>query len=259
MEFTSQPWFSFIIGSASTFLVSWFINFLKNKKERKDHIYFLERVIVDQINLVLEIKKTISDFIKKIDDTIISIDKNNAGAYSVETIFFPLFSARQISDDVMKRSSGSGYIDNKVARVFSLSMDLQFIMEDIRSQLKDTLETNQKIAFNKLNPPDIQKKQYKGNLENYRNVLVKETLEHNIPVFLELLAETLIPIEEKLKIGHFRWKISFAPNWVFCKSRKDFRKRKMKIILNMDEHFKSKVAEKLKEINAIQNPEKTEE
>lgn len=252
MQFTNQPWFSFIIGSASTFLVTWLIDCSRNKKQKKEYLYYLQRMIVDQVNSLVEVKNTIKRFMDlKLSELLKNIENNPNSAYSVDTIFFPLFSIRSLPEEINMKSSGSGYIDNKVGKIYALSKDLPHIIEDIRLQLRETLEMNQKIAFGKLNSQEVQKEQYKRNILEYQKMIKEEILEINIPLYFNKLAETLVAVREKTNMNFFRWKIKFDPRWKYYFKNADYLKDRKEIMENMDMYFKNATEKLLKEISVL--------
>jgi len=160
--FTWQTLVGSLLGAVSPLVIILLFEKYKHRQETREYIYYLHRIVVDQINSLIEIRTTIERFLASAIKAVIeNVDKNPDYAYSVDGISFPLFSVRSIPDDVNIKSSGSGYVDNKVARIYALSKDLPHIMDDTRLQLKDTLELNAKIVFDKINAPDVQKDQYK--------------------------------------------------------------------------------------------------
>src|SRR3989344_5040157 len=173
------------VGASAPFLLWRFAENYREKRETKQYLYYLQRMIVDQINLLNDADNTIKNFINsKIDIFLSRIDENPTTAYSVNTVFFPLFSVRPLPDNVNARSSGSGYIDNKIAKVYALSKDFPHIIDDARLQLKDTLEKNEKISFGKLNSPEVQKVQFKENIEEYKKMVKDEIIDKNFPLYL---------------------------------------------------------------------------
>lgn len=237
------------IGVIAPLLVLFLIEKYKKKRETKDYLYYLERMVVDQINLIIDIKTSINIFIVRINTLIKNIDENQKDAYSADTIFFPLFSARQLPDSINNKSSGSGYIDNKIAKAYSLSMDLPYIIDDLRLQLKETLEMNNRIVFNKLNSAEVQKEQYKRNILEYKRILEDDFLDKNIPLFLEKFVEVLVAIRKKEKISPISWKLKFDPRWKFYFKKNDFKKAQEEIISDMDKHFENETLKLINEIN----------
>lgn len=237
------------LGASAPFLLWRFAENYREKKETKQYVYYLQRMIVDQINLLNDAEETVKNFIiSKVDVFIARIDKDLATAYSVDTMFFPLFSVRPLPDDVNTRSSGSGYIDNKIAKVYALSRDFPHIMDDVRLQLKDTIERNEKISFGKLNSPEAQKAQFKENIGEYKKMLNEEILNKNFPIYMRKLLETLVALEEKARMTRIAWRLKFDPRWKLYLTRESYLKAKEKIIDDMDLYFKTPMEKRLAEI-----------
>lgn len=237
------------IGAITPLFILWYVEWNKSKKEKKEYLYFLERVIVDQINALIETENTIKNFIStKIKTLLNHIDENPDDAYSVDSIFFPLFSVRSLPEDVNRTSSGSGYIDNKIGKIYAVSKDFPHIIDDLRLQLKHTLDINEKMSVMKLNSAQAQKNQLKRNILEYEKVLKDELLGKNIPIFTKLLAETLVSIRKRNTLGSLFWVIKFDPKWKFYKTKTEYKIAREKIMNDMDICFKQDTNLLLKEI-----------
>ncbi|MDP2638614.1 MAG: hypothetical protein Q8P06_00365 [Candidatus Azambacteria bacterium] len=238
-----------IIAFTAPFFVLIFAEKIRRQKERRDYLYFLYRVITDQINALTELRRVTSNFLEfKINRLLTDIKNNSKSMYCLNTVFFPRFSARSLPDDVNKKSSGSGYIDNKILEIYSFSKDLPHIVEDIRYQLRYTIEINIKIAISKLNPPEVQNNDYMINIAGFKKGVEDEMLGKNVPLYLKKLAETHIAVKEKISMNFFVWKIKFDPRWKFFVKKRDFIKARKDIIDNMDAYFEPAVKKQLEEI-----------
>lgn len=238
------------VGAVTPLFILWYAEWYKEKKEDEQYLYFLQRSIVDQINLVVEMRETIIIFLdSKISVLLNNIDSNPSSAYSVDGIFLPMFSVRSLPEEVNSRSSNSGYIDNKIGKIYAISKDLPHIVDDIRLQLKHTIEMNEKIAFGKLNSPEVQKDQYKRNVQDYEKVLKEDILGKNIPVYLKLLAQSLVAVKKKSNTKSFFWKIKFDPKYRFYITNKAYLRDREKIMEKLDQYFKSEVDELLIDID----------
>lgn len=247
-----------IIGSVGGVVVPLFVLWCaekyKERKQTRKYLYYLQRIIVDQINAVVEIQDTATKFLDlRLSTLLNNIESSASDAYSVDGAFFPLFSVRSITDDVNSRSSGSGYIDNKVAKIYAMSKDMPHIIDDIRMQLRDTLERNEKIAFGKMNSAKIQKEQYKMNIKEYAKMVREDLLNKSTPIYLRKLAETLVAVELKSNLTNIRWKIRFDPAWKFYFFRTRYLKARSEIMEEMDAYFKIATEEKLKELDKLKS------
>lgn len=226
------------VGATIPFLLWGYIEWHNKRKKRKEYLYYLQRVIVDQINLLIEVKETTQRFLDlKLKTLLNNIDNNPVSAYSVDTAFFPLFSVRPLPGDVNTTSSDSGYVDNKVAKIYALSKDFPHIIDDIRLQLRETLKTNEKIAFGERNSPEDQKKQFKRNIQGYEKMIIDDLLGKSIPLYFKKLAETLVAVEKKAKMSSIAWRIKFDPRWRFYIKKSSYLKAREQIMDNMDAYF----------------------
>lgn len=238
------------LGAMSPFLLWWFTDIIKKRKKHFDNLYYLERLLVDQINNVLDADKTIRNFIDtKINDLIENVKKNNTNSFSADSAFFPLFSTIPLNNDIHKTSTNSGYIDNKIAKSHQLSNDMPWMIEDMRKQFSSTIELNKEIAFKKLNPPETQKEEFVQNLIRYKEVLIRDILETNFPVFIKVLTQTLVAIIEFKKMGKLKWRLKFDPRYRFFISKNKYLESRKTLFDEIEEHFKIPVKEKMAEFN----------
>lgn len=239
-----------LIAFTAPFLVLIFAEKMRKRKEKKDYLYFLQRLIVDQINALIEFRHATLNFLEsKVGNLLKDIEINPKSVYFVNPVFFPLFSVRSFPDEVNKKGSGSGYIDNKVGVIYALSKDLPLIVDDARLQLRYTLELNMKIAISKLNSSEVQNNEYKRNISEYKRVMEDEILSKVIPLYFKKLAETHIAVKEKISMNFFIWKIKFDPRWKFFVKKRDFIKARKDIVDNMDAYFEPAVKKQLEEID----------
>lgn len=251
MNFTStlyawQALVGAIIGASAPFLLWWFTEIRQESKKKKNYLYYLERTVVDQINLIVEAEHTINQFCtEKLETVLSNIKSNPHDAYSIDSVFFPLFSVRALPADINLKSSGSGYIDNKIGQIYSMSADMPHIINDARLQLRETIDINKQIAFSKLNSPMVQKEHYKLNIGEYKKMIQEDILKKNLPLYLKKLVETLIAIREKNRISSITWKLKHDPRWKFYKEKSRYIKAKIQITEKMDKYFAEKVKNQL--------------
>lgn len=195
------------IGAIGAFLV-WFVaNWWEQKRLYKRNIYSLDRMIVDQINMVCDIRNTIAKFLdEKIPEAIKRIEGEAPDAYHIGSVFIPLFSVRPLNDELHGVTTRSGYIDNKLNHCYKYSKDIPYMIEDVRRQLDRALELNEKLSLSRSNSAAQQKKAYVGELKEFSRVMKDEILGINIPVYLWLLAKTNVALTQLCKIGWLKWR-----------------------------------------------------
>lgn len=238
-----------LIGAATPFLLWLFTQKHIKKEAEKEYLCYLERIIVNQVNSLFSIEETMKKFIdQNLKDLINNIKRTPKTAYSNDITFVPLFSVQSIQNSVSKKSSGSGYIDNKIVQLSIFSNDFPHIINDTRFQLRYTLEQNRKTTYRKLNPPDIQNNQLLKNIEEYKIMIERDLLNINIPLYFKKLIEALIPIQKRIEIGSFAWKIKFDPDYKFYIKNSSYLKAKENLLNDMDKYFEPLVLSKIEEI-----------
>ncbi|HTK33180.1 MAG TPA: hypothetical protein VL335_01385 [Candidatus Paceibacterota bacterium] len=202
-----------MIGAASPFVLWWVAYKYEQRRKYYNQLYGIDRMIIDQINLIGEMRNTISTFLdKKIPELISNINAEKTGAYYVGPAFIPLFSIRPLTDNLSEITTKSGYVDNKLAHCYKLSKDIPFIIDDVRRQFDYTLEINEKLSLAKLNSAEVQKQSYVDQLNEFSKVMKKEILETNIPIYLRLLAKTSVAVTQLRQDGILRWRFRHKKN-----------------------------------------------
>ncbi|MDA1317012.1 MAG: hypothetical protein O3B87_03230 [bacterium] len=238
------------IGAMSPFLLWWVTDSIRKSKNYYDNLYYLERLIVDQANNVLEAESTIRVFSEvKIKLLIQNIKENNQNSYSGDAEFFPLFSMVSLPDSILNVSTKSGYIDNKIGKLFQLSRDMPHIINDLRKQFSYTIEGNREMVILGKNSPRVQKDQYTKNLENYQ-LMLEEQLEKSFPVFLKVLFQTREALNNLRKIGLQRWRIKFDPRFQFFISNEKYLNAQEMTFERIDRFFEKSVISQLDKIKS---------
>jgi len=239
------------IGAAAPFALWWFTEWRRKEWTWKEDMLYLHKAIADQINLIIEIRSAITRFsATKLIPLIQRTEQENGPAYSVGLAFFPLFSARGLNEEFIKRSTRSSYLDNKLARIHHLSQDLPHIIDDTRMQFHETLKFNKEISFGKLNSPDAQRQMHLDNLREYRRVLEDELLGQNLPLILKNAVEGLVGITEIRKIGILGWRFKFDARYRFFVSGKNVKKERDNTFARIEEYFAPAVEKQLSELSA---------
>lgn len=239
-----------IIGASTPFVLWWFTEMCRRYREYKDGIELLEKLIVDQMNLLIDAKRTIGIFVdEKISKLIQALESDKSDAYNVGLVFFPLFSIRQLDSSIHNINTKSGYVYSKIAKIFSISADFPLIMDDLRRQFEYTLQNNRELSLLKVNSPEIQKTAFIGDLKRYAQVVNYEMLKVNIPVYLKVLAEAKIALSTLRKIGYIRWQLRFNPKCRFYFKKENYKKHLESVSDKIDQYFRGDVRKLLEEID----------
>lgn len=241
-----------LIGAFSAFAVWWIAKRVDDKEKNIQNLVYLERLLVDQLNSVNEARNTLSLFIKgNLQELINNIGKNPPAAYSVDFTFVPLFPVRLIDEAVQRIQTKSGYIDNKIARAYKMSHELSHSIADMRRQFDETVETNKSISFNKLNNPVDQKQAYKRNIEGFRDLITRDILNKNFPIYLKVIAEARVALEEFSNLGKRKWRYKYDLRYKFYLTKADYLIAKEKFYKEMDNHFAPRVQELLRQLDNL--------
>ncbi|GEM_PF-993517 len=239
-----------IIGASAPFVLWWIVEKYQQRKLKRENLDYLERLIVDQINMIIEIERVIRTFIdNRLGELIKNINANPDNAYSVNRSFFPLFSVRVMSENIHGISTRSNYLDNKLAQAYAMSKDLPHIIDDTRQQFTNTIELNEKIAFMKVNPPQAQKQSYLENIKNFRVSLSDDMIDKNIPIYLKTLVQAQVALSEFRKMGFLLWRIKFDPKFRFFWKHETFNKAKEDSYNKIESFFEPRVDKILNEIS----------
>jgi hypothetical protein len=201
-----------MVGALAAFLI-WFIDKHHTKKNAyKENLNFVEKVIIDRINNAYEARVSVLVFLDdKIQKILRDIDSSPPEQHFVSQAFFPLFSMRSIGPEIHKISTGSGYVDSKIDRAFSISDDLVRIVDDSRRQFESTLELNQTLVLGKYNTAAAEKASLRACLVEYEHVTRRDLAERNLLTYLRVLIQTQVAITELKRIGIRKWRKKFSP------------------------------------------------
>ena len=236
------------IGAAAPFGLWWFSVWRQKAGTWKEDALYLNKAIADQVNLIIEIRSATKRFLDTKLTPLIERTEKETGAYSVGLAFFPLFSARGLSDEFIRKSTRSSYLDNKLANIYRLSQDLPHIIEDMRTQFHETLKFNKEIAFGKLNSADAQRIMHLDNLREYKRVLEDEFLKHNLPIFLKNTVEGLVGVTEIREIGVLGWRLKFDARYQFFVDSESYRKERETTFERIEKYFESAVKKQIAEL-----------
>jgi len=231
------------------FLLWWIAEKYRQSRERKEYLYYLERVLVDQINMINDADQTIRTFLEeKLGELLNNIQSNPSEVYSVDQAFFPMFSLRSLGEEVHLRTTKSSYVDNKIGQSYKLSKDMPLIADDLRRQFSQAIEINKEISFSKSNAPGPQRKMYISNIESFREAVTRDMLEKNIPIYIKTLVETRVALNSLAKMGLRKWRWQFDPRFRFFITQKAYKEAAASNYEKMSAYFVAEVEKQLLEI-----------
>lgn len=212
-----------LIGAAIPISFWFFKEWWQAKRKKKQNLDVLERVLVYEINKVVNTRQTLKKFL---DVQLTDLKKGivhyqSQGKYSLGMTFIPLFSVDPIEENLLQIEVESGYLMNKINQIYAMSKDFSLMVDDLREQFKETIKTNKEIAMGKLNDPVPQDALFLNNVQDFEKMVIQDIFGKNIPIYLRNLVTARTVAATIRKIGMLRWKSLFAPHLKFFKSKKD--------------------------------------
>lgn len=228
------------IGAITPLSLWFFYQWEQKRRKHKKDLYYLEKTLVYNINNVIDARTTIRIFIDKLDQLIKNIDSNDDLQYSVDTAFFPLFHASPIDENLLKISSGSGYLDNRIVQLLRMGKDYALAINDARNQFRETIKMNKEMAFYKLNAPGPQKKLYKQNINDFIEAIEKDFFKKNTKIYLKKLVSTRVVLNEIRNKGIMKWRFKFEPHFKYFENQSDLKIFKNETFNRIDQSIKEK-------------------
>jgi hypothetical protein len=237
------------LGAATPISFWFYIEWNRRREKQKESLYYVERLLVYNINAVIESHKTIKIFIENhLARLIEGINQaTEEGRYATHTAFLPLFSY-PVDEGLFNISTNSDYLDNKLLQACGMTKDFSLAIEDLRNQFSSTIETNQKMAFDKLNGPKAQNEEFKKNVQEFIRIIERDLFEKNEKVYLKILISTRITAKKLYKIGLWRWRMKFSSSFKFFINKKRLEKFRKEAFDHIDDFFKEEVDAEVRRI-----------
>ncbi len=207
-----QDFFGALIGASVAILVFLLAEWNKSKQEHKNHIHLLHRSVGAALDNLREIDITITDFAQEqLEAMIRNTDADIAN--SRPTIcygFVPLLHVFDISEELLRKTSGSGYVDILTIFVINRSKSFRRIIDDINRQFESTISMNNQLVFSGINQNYLlQSQSFKQNLHQFRSKMLHTDFQLNIREYASLLIKVQVSLE---KLGEWKikkWKKTF--------------------------------------------------
>jgi hypothetical protein len=224
------------LGPLVAALVAIFVVFLtewvKSRKEKTDHLHLLHRSIGAALENLTEIDTTIFDFAeKKLGQMIIHINNDiQAGNPSIGQSFVPLLHVFEISEELLRKFSGSGYIDILTIILINKSKDFRKMIDDINRQFEATLQMNNQIVISGINiNPIAGNMQFKKNIENFKSQMLEQEFRSNVRYYAIELIRAQIAVGVLQQWGEVKWRRTFK------------HVKSVSIVEEINEYFKQEV------------------
>ena len=199
------------LGAVTAIVVLLYSERLLARRKRKEYLLLMEKSLVTAINNLSEIDKMLHAFIEQqLGEFVRRVQEDNAaGRYSVGTAFIPLTNVFQFENGLLRESSESNYVENLITDVLSTSQGLPFILQDINRQFEHTINFNTQLGLMKVNSVAVHNMVLLQNMDAFRDILMQQTLSHNIPVYVRKLVCALVALRTLNKWGLPRWRATF--------------------------------------------------
>ena len=235
------------LGAATPISFWFFVEWNRKRKKSKEDLYYLEKLLIYDINAVIENHRTIKYFIeKRLTELISRINQaTREGKYGVHTAFFPLFS-HPADENLFNINTGSSYLDNKLLQISGMTKDFSFAIDDLRNQFSSTVALNYKIAFDKLNAPVPQNNEYKRNIEGFIKIIKNVLFEKNEKTYMRVLVNALVAVNTIMDMGIIRWRFKFSPSFKFFRNKQNLEKFRGEVFDRIDQFLEEKIDVKVK-------------
>lgn len=234
------------------FAYSW-----RQRRLRKERIYYIDKAITTTANAGLLTKVNIISFLERLQG-LIDAEKGD-GRSAINLIFFPLINTHPLDRTVFDVETGSGYLDSMIIQSYSHSTDFAASVEDTRNQLNITLELNNNLALSDKLSPNEQANHYKRHLIAYKDSVEKYFLQKNIPIYLRHIMHTKVALNHYQDIGRLRWKLRFGLAHKFFWTKEAYLKAKKENFKKIKDFFSEDVEKEIARGEQAMGRKKTSE
>ncbi|HRH23981.1 MAG TPA: hypothetical protein PK109_00095 [Candidatus Paceibacterota bacterium] len=207
-----QDFYGALLAAGVAIILFILTEWAKERKERQDQTFRLHRSIGAALSNLTEIDSTLTHFSNNQLARIISQTEHDIsnGQPTIRYAFVPLLHVAEIPEELLKQSSGSGYVDALTIDLVNKSKDLRKIIDDINRQFEASILLNNHIAMNRLNPdPRVQSRAFKVNMEEFRSKMIERDLRNNIQIYASQLIKAQTAVSKLQDWGLKKWKKSF--------------------------------------------------
>jgi hypothetical protein len=207
-----QSFFGSLIGALVAILIFTLTERNKSKKEYKNHLHLLHRSIGAILQNLSETDVTVNNFAEnQLNEMMGNVDADiKNGHPTVCYGFVPLLHIFEVSEELLRRSSGSGYVDIQTIQLINKSKDFRKIIDDINRQFESTILMNNKIVLSGVNKnPLAQSATFKKNLDKFRSQMIETDFQSNIRIYASLLIKAQVAVGKLTDWGVSKWKREF--------------------------------------------------
>lgn len=207
-----QDFYGSLLGALVAILIFTLTEWNKSKKEHENHLHLLHRSIGASLQNLAETDVTVNNFAKNqltkmIDGVDADIKKGNP---TVCYGFVPLLHIFEISEELLRRFSGSGYVDIQTIQLINKSKDFRKIIDDINRQFESTILMNNQVVLSGVNKDPLrQSTSFKNNLIEFKSKMIEIDFRSNVRIYASLLIKAQVAVGKFSGLGISKWKKEF--------------------------------------------------
>ena len=207
-----QGFFGSLLGALVAIFIFTLTEWNKSKKEHNNHLHLLHRSIAASLQNLAETDVTVNNFAKNQLTKMIERVDTDMGNWSPTVCygFVPLLHVFEISEELLRRFSGSGYVDIQTIQLINKSKDFRKIIDDINRQFESTILMNNQIVLSGVNKDPLkQSTAFKNNLTEFKSKMIETDFQSNIRIYASLLIKAQVAVGKLTDWGVSRWKKEF--------------------------------------------------
>lgn len=235
------------IGAGSPFLLWWFTEVIRRKKEYRKNLYYLIRLLNYQVNNATQAYAAIKNFIDNVLLKMIESVKDNETVFLIHDTSFPLFSFIPIEKNILEINTCSEDLDFRILACYKNSLDVALVIDQARNIFHAKIQRNIDMSLIESMSPAKLNNDYKNLLIFYKNELEKEVLKGNFQFYLKLLFTTQLILSEYSEMNKILWHLKFNPNFKFFIRKKDYKEAKKEEYNNIMNFYKEKIDKQFNE------------
>lgn len=210
--FDWQGFFGALFGASVAIFVFVLTEWNKSKKEHESHLHLLHRSIGASLQNLAETDVTVNDFAKnQLTEMINGVEANiKEGNPTICYGFVPLLHIFEISEELLKRFSGSGYVDIQTIQLINKSKDFRKIIDDINRQFESTILMNNQVVLSGVNKDTSRQNiVFRNNLIKFKSKMIESDFRSNVRTYASLLIKTQVAVGKLADWGISEWKNKF--------------------------------------------------
>ncbi len=189
--------------------------------ERKDHLVKVYKMILLATTNALEVADSMDDF-RNIRLTsilnFINLDRANERP-SLGEAFFPPLARTPLGDAILEKHCGSDYVETQLIFALTTSKNFALLIDDAQKKFESLIQMQTTFVLQKYADHELLNNTFEMKTQLYRTYL-KDYFFVNLQIYLKILAKTRVTTRVFMRLGGFRWRLLFEPNFRYFIGRK---------------------------------------